>query len=69
MSDEYDRTGWSTVMAQKNAEIERLRAAGQAMHDVLDSMWKCGLRQDGVAAALDLWDGTFVAATPKEDDR
>ncbi len=25
MSDEYDRTGWSTVMAQKNAEIERLR--------------------------------------------
>jgi hypothetical protein len=38
-------------------EIERLRAAGQAMYDVLDQMWKCGLRRDDVALAMDLWDG------------
>jgi hypothetical protein len=59
----------SSKPEQTADEIARLRTAGQALYDVLDQMWKCGLRRDDVALAMDIWDGIPVAATPKEDDR
>lgn len=35
---------------------ERLRAAGAAMYELLDEMYRCGLRRRDVIDALNAWD-------------
>jgi Zn-dependent oligopeptidase len=60
MSDEYDRTGWSTVITQKNAEIERLRREVEAWRAdwaraVID-LDRLQALIDDVAEAVRLWE-------------